>query len=277
MNMIRLRQLLREFEAGKLLWADPTSIPARRKFFWDTFITKIYGDETEPDSAEERDALNQIYQYLSAVQSTPEKGFSVGVKELPDPKAFVSDLLKLKRKFPKMLDPEHDIDNSLVVSGDDWIFRGMTADVDMLVQVIERTTSWDAPLRNFGWIGINNPDVHIRSRAAGFMSFTTSGLAKAEMFSYTGAEGSASRWNIVIAVPYNSVKTRAVLAPSFIEALSGYDESEIWVLEGSVKPEVLFIRDPWAGIPGTVSLAGKRVAAALQQNPTSPRYNQEFF
>lgn len=276
--MIRLRQLLQEFEVGKLLWADPTSVPDRRKLFWNSYIARIYGDKTEPDTAEEREALDQIYQYISTVFTTGTTGFSVGVRTLPDPAGFVKNLLNLKHKFPEMLDPEHDINGGLRIGGDDWIFRGMTADVDMLVQAIEQTTKWETAALNYynGWIGLVEPNMRVRSRAAGFMSFTTHGLRKASMFAQSSTL-LTDRWPVIATVPYNSVKTRAVLTSSFIDALSGFDEGEIWVLEGSLKPAILYIRDPWLRVRDTMqSPAGKRIGAALQQNSTSPRFNAEF-
>ena len=268
--MIRLRQLLREFEAGKLLWADPENL--RRSGDFEQFLNKVYGGEMEPNTPEEEAALKRIEDYiLNNELKTP-----AGVRTLNQPKKFIKDLLKLKPNFPAMLDPLY---NNPLLNNDSYIYRGMTAELPRIIRTIQQAKSFEkvsiGPQSN-NYILIDRPRVTIKSRAKGFMSFTTGTRTKggpiiADMFVGQNLWADRSRWGVIIRARYSDIADKALLNPAFIEAVGGWGESEIWVLEGRIVPDVLYIRDPFDWADGDLFAANEvknnEVKNALYANP----------
>lgn len=265
--MTRLRQLLYEIQVGNLLWADPENL--RRSGYFERFLNKVYGGEMEPNTPEEEAALKRIEDYiLNNELKTP-----AGVRTLSQPKKFIKDLLKLKPNFPAMLDPLY---NNPLLNNDSYIYRGMTAELPRIIRTIQQAKSFEkvsiGPQSN-NYILIDRPRVTIKSRAKGFMSFTTGtqtkeGLIIADMFVGQNLWADRSRWGVIIRARYSDIADKALLNPAFIEAVGGWGESEIWVLEGRIVPDVLYIRDPFDWTGGDDRLfAANEVKNALYANP----------
>jgi len=268
MSVIRLRKLLQEFEVGNLLWAD--SSDTRRSGYFQKFLNTVYGDEIEPNTPEEAAALERIESFiLNNDIKTPS-----GVRTLNEPKKFIKDLLKLKPKFPAMLDPLY---NNPKLSNDAYIYRGMTTELSIIIHTIQYAKSFERirAQNDNHYISVKHPKVSIKSRAKGFMSFTTgsqklSGLAVADIFTGQNlwSASGAGRWGVIIGIRYGDIADKALLNPEFVEAIGGWGESEIWLLEGKIVPDVLYIRDPfiWYGTDSRATVPNE-IKNALKANP----------
>jgi len=224
--MIRLKDLLKEFEYGNLLWADPSanSDSARYK----DFIDKAYNGKIETDSKEEREMWLALKQYLRYY-------------EKPNPK-LIDTLLALKKKFPSMLD------TSTVINSSNQIYRGMTADINDLLEVIkeassiEKSESTSYSKDYYRLTGINRT---VKSRSEHFISVTYN-LETAAFFANLSYNKNKDRWRIITSTPYSKVENRSLFNPEFLNAVSGLNEEEFWVIGSEIPVTELYIKRPTA-------------------------------
>lgn len=218
--MIRLKDLLKEFEYGNLLWADPSTGSARFK----KFIDKVYNGKIETDSEDERRMWSELKYYL--------KNF-----EKPDPK-LINNLLALKKKFPSMLD------TSTVIDTNSQIYRGMSANINDLLEVIKEASSIEKS-KGTGYskdyyrlTGINR---NITSRSEDFIS-VTSNLDTAAYFSSLTFLKEKDRWRIVTSTPFSKVENRSLFTPEFLKVVTNLNEHEFWVIGSEIPVNELYIK-----------------------------------
>lgn len=219
--MIRLRDILTEFQYGEKLWADPAFASSSRKYR--QFLDRIYNGELEPNTEEETAVFTAIKAYI--INNDKDK-------LRPE---MIDDLLALKREFPDMLDPKtaatHVTD----------VFRGMTVAIDALPGLIEKATNVYSDIAE-DWILLSGIGTDIQSRSeGGFVSFATT-LASAG--SFAGGRSPIDRWPVITRTPYPKVAKRALWNPDFLTTLAGYDESEIWLIGQRIPVQDMYIWNP---------------------------------
>ena len=223
--MIKLKDILKEFEYGDKLWADPMGgmdITTKLTRYQD-FIKKIYNNDIEYNTPEEAKVLKAIVSYLK-----------YNNKEGINP--YLDELLKLKKKFPNILDPKSSNRTK------DKLYRGMTGVVDVIVKYIESAKEVkEVTIKGSNWILLKDVSAIVTSRAAGgFVSMTTS-INKSVEFGFASSE---DRWPIITETPYISLESSVIWNPEYLATLSKYDESEIWFLGNSFPATNIYIYNP---------------------------------
>ena len=222
--MIKLKDILKEFDFGDKLWADDaygsSSGPYRN------LIQRMYNGEYEKDTPEEMELWSAIKDYLKSADKD----------EVSTREGEIKELLSLKKRFPQMLDPATDI------SAGEAIFRGMTADLDKVVEYIGQATrihDWGMDSR---WIMLKGVQATVRSRSdQGFISATYKSNT-ARDFAQMNQRG--NRYPVIATSPYAKVAGRSIIAPSFATVLAGYDEGEFWILGNKIESQNLIIANP---------------------------------
>lgn len=221
MRMIKLRDILAEFQYGEKLWADPAFASSSGNYR--RFLERLYNGELEPNTKEE----TAVFMAIKAYIINNDKG-------MLRPK-MISDLLALKREFPDMLDPK--TADTRVTD----VFRGMTVAIDALPGLIEKATNVYTDISE-DWILLSGIGTDIESRSeGGFVSFATT-LRSAG--SFAGGRSPIGRWPVITRTPYPKVAKGALWNPDFLTALAGYDESEIWLIGQRFPVQDLYIWNP---------------------------------
>jgi hypothetical protein len=218
--MIRLKDLLQEFEYGRLLWADPAYASSSGKYR--AFIDKAYKGAMEKDSAEEAQLWTQLQYYLKHNQ-----------KDGLDLKAF-AELARMKADFPAILEPG--------LRPDDMVYRGMTIPLEQAVELVADPKVFVVP-RSTDWYTAKPVDRNIESRSKGFIS-VSSDRRLAAGFVSTG-RSYPGRWPVITCTPYSAIADKAFMNPDFLTAVGGYEEQEVWVLGQALPVTELQIRSPW--------------------------------
>ena len=223
--MIKLKNILSEFDFGDKLWADSAYGSSSGPYA--NLISLMYGkDGYEDDTREEMDLWSAVKDYLKDAEKD-------GVSRRRDD---VKELLSLKKRFPRMLDPRTDIGVS------DTIYRGMTAELDQIIKYISQATSIEQYQGQFRWLLLKGVRPTITSRSdQGFISATWK-QKQAQDFGIMNQRG--TRYPIVAMSPYNMVANKSIIAPSYATMLSGYDEGEFWILGDTMQSEGLLIGNP---------------------------------
>jgi hypothetical protein len=217
--MIRLRDILAEFEYGRLLWADP---PATSSGKYRAFIDTAYKGAMEKDSMEEAQLWTQLLYYLKHNQ-----------KDGLDLKAF-AELARMKADFPAILEPG--------LRPDDMVYRGMTIPLEQAVELVADPKVFVVP-RSTDWYAAKPVVRNIESRSKGFIS-VSSDRRLAAGFVSTG-RSYPGRWPVIACTPYSAIADKAFMNPDFLTAVGGYEEQEVWVLGQALPVTELQIRSPW--------------------------------
>lgn len=147
--MIKLQDLLREFDYGKSLWANK-QLGSRLQ------DRGLYSPKHEPDTAEETAILRGIKDYLIS-------NSSAGIRY-----ETLQQLLQLKSKFPVILDP------LTSVSANNMLYRGMSSDIDRLRDHVISAKHIHVKHLTARWIRLEGVNASIQSRnTSGFISMTT--------------------------------------------------------------------------------------------------------
>ena len=228
--MIKLKDLLKEFEYGDKLWAEPQGgvgiAPSSNRYR--DFIKKIYNDDIEYNTPEEEAVLKAVASYIEHNDKT-----------VVNP--YVNDLFQLKKKFPDILDPK-----SSSKTGDK-LYRGMTAHADTIVKYIESAKSIeevtvdDFALVSRGkhkWIYLKGINAVVKSRnKAGFISLTTS-IESAALFGSFASD----RCPVITETPYTGIASSVIWNPEYLATLSNYaEEMEVWCLGNSIPSTNIYI------------------------------------
>jgi hypothetical protein len=236
--MIKLRDILAEYEFGKLLWADPAYVSSSGRYR--RFIDKAYKGALEKDATDEALLWMQLQDYLKLNQ-----------KDALDMRAF-SELSLMKKRFPAMLDPG--------LSADDLAYRGMTLPLDQTAALVSDPKVMIKP-RHEDWYYLAPIKRNIESRSEGFISVSAD-WDKASSFAL--GRSPIGRWPIVTTTVYKDVAPNAFMNPEFITTIGGYKEEEFWIL-GSTLPVVgIHIQSPWRAGPLPKNREAETIAKALE-------------
>ena len=221
-------EYLNELDYGKLLFADPAYVSSSGRY--KKLATDMYGDEREKDTDEERNLWARIKDHLK----NNDKKIALNKKDF-------NTLLKMKKKFPDMLDP------STEIKPNDMIWRGQSASVNQVVDWIEnaKTVDWfkfgdhDYVSNEFIALDIKK---EVKSRNDnGFVSVSQLwDLAG----SFAGFTHHQNRWPITVGTQFKNVANKAILAPDFAATMSGYKESETWIIGNSIPATTILVKSP---------------------------------
>jgi hypothetical protein len=211
--MIKLKDILKELEYGEKLFADPSYGTSSGRY--QNLIKQMYDGETEPDTDEENSLFLKLKDYIKQ-----NKWYNDTTKEL-------DDLLKLKAKFPRMLDPASEVEGNMV-------YRGTNLPPKKIMELIEgKKGEWgdrDDKIFNISSI------LYSRNKS-GYISYTTKSYV-AVQFAFSNFIDDKS-WPVVVGVPYNEIADRALLHPDFAIDLGGYGEDEFLVKGNDMPMEEL--------------------------------------
>lgn len=224
--MIRLKNLLKEFEYGSRLFADPKDENLVNAEFLDDLIAK-----PEPNTEDEKKLLKALSDYFS---KDVVKNLDINI---------LKKLLQLKSKFPKILDPKKSRNAG-------YAYRGTTIGIDTLLKAIDNGSLFKHSYNVYVIDKIDNPKITIQSKGStGYLSFTAE-IVYAESFAIGNMAGNRYK-NLIkqklfpITVEISSKNPNLLFNPVFVRALSGYDEEEILLIDTKYTPDAIFLTDPY--------------------------------
>lgn len=220
--MIRLKDLLKEFEYGSQLFADPKDENLVNVEFLDALIAK-----PEPNTEDEKKLLKALSDY-----------FSEGVVKTLDIN-ILKKLLQLKSKFPKILDPKKSRNAG-------FAYRGTTIGIDTLLKAID---SGKLQQQSRYIFVIDDPKITIQSKGStGYLSFSVE-MVDAEIFA-VGARSGDRYKNLIkqklfpITAEISSKNPNLLFNPEFVRVLSEYDEEETLLIDTKYTPGAIILTDP---------------------------------
>jgi len=263
--MKSLKQVLKEFDYGKKLFADPKTIAGatgeEEKYKQWLASRGIRPDDYEADTDEELQALRRIARYI-------EDGAEIyGTKSAE----FIGKHGKfLKAKFPEIMDPEHGGKIST-------LYRGASMPVDAVVQAIGKDAEYQKRIKPGGdlyeyimlnpanwydyidefrtkqkpeygggwWTAINYSGEAVSRNDQGFLSTTTAqDIAKSFGSSSIIKKIKDKRWSAIISIPFDKVRAKAFINPQWAAYIAEYEESEVWILGDALPVDALWVRSP---------------------------------
>lgn len=227
--MIKLIDLLKEFEFGEKLFADPDDpiVSRGNSTEWTAFMRKVYNNNYESNTNDETYLLNAIKTYLN---SSDKKDIT------PD---MLKDLLTIRNKFPNILMPPSHITT---------LYRGMTMDMNSLIKIVQDATEIKKEGHDDKRLILKDISRTITSRAKDFISMSTdrriaerfpAGLA----FNISALLDSG-RYPIIVVVDIQDVKDKVLMNPDFLDAVIGFRESECWIVGSDLPAKDLIIINP---------------------------------
>ena len=231
---MKLKRLIKEFEAGDKLFADRGN-NAGSTTNWKNWIEKMYAPDYEPNTEDE----DKLLTLLSAYLENPDAGdFSSALN--------LKDLLPLKKKFPKVLDPsvpstarERAGGGSTDLAGyNNHVWRGATMKLSTLQKLLPKGEWYGSPAHDWS-AGFVNPGITYKSRGSyGFTSFSQSS-AQASVF-----KGKYDEQRVSVIIGIKNTHPKLLFTPGFMNALSRYAEYETLFVGKAVKPDIIIINDP---------------------------------
>ena len=270
--MKSLKQVLKEFDYGNKLFADPNTIDTatgeEEKYKQWLASRGIRPDDYEADTDEELQALIRIARYI-------EDGSELYGKKSAE---FIAKHGKfLKAKFPEIMDPEHGGKIST-------LYRGASMPVDAVVQAIGKDAEYQKRIKpggdlyeyimmnpstwydyipefrskyrhgasaietRFGgsyWIGINYSGEVTSRNKQGFLSTTTApAIAKSFGAGAIIKKIESKRWSAIVSIPFAEVRAKAFINPQWAAYIAEYEESEVWILGDALPVDALWVRSP---------------------------------
>lgn len=211
--MIKLKDILKELEYGEKLFADPSYGTSSGRY--QNLIKQMYDGETESDTEEENNLFLKLKDYVKQ-----NIWYNDTTKEL-------DDLLKLKAKFPRMLDPASEVEGNMV-------YRGTNLPPKKIMELIEgKKGEWGKQDDKI----FNISDILYSRNKSGYISYTTKPKV-AIQFAFSNFIDDKS-WPVVVGVPYNEIADRALINPEFAIDLGGYGENEFLVKGNDIPMEEL--------------------------------------
>jgi len=224
--MIRLKDLLKEFEYGNKLFADIEDESLINPEILDKLIAKPEEENTE----DEKKLLKVLSSYFS---KDVLKSIDVTI---------LKKLLALKSKFPKILDPFKGR------RGLDLAYRGTTIGIDTLLKAIN---NGNLAKDGYNTYVINNPKITIQSKGStGYLSFSVE-MVDADSFALTRMLGNR-RINLIkqglfpVTVEVSLKNPNFLFNTEFVRAVSEYDEDEILLIDTKYTPSAIYMTNPYS-------------------------------
>ena len=210
--MIKLKDLLKEFEFGEKLFADPDdpAISRGNSTEWSAFMRKVYSNNYESNTDDETYLLKAIKTYLN---DSNKKDIT------PD---MLRELLSIRNKFPNILMPPSYITT---------LYRGMTMDIKSLIKIVQDTAEIVKEGHNDNRLVLKGVSRTITSRSLNFTSMSTDRRI-AERFPSGNVDSifASGRYPVLAVVDIQDVEDRVLMNPEFLDAIIGFRESECWIV-----------------------------------------------
>lgn len=224
--MIKLVDLLKEFEFGKKLFADPDdpAISRGNSTEWSAFMRKVYSNNYESNTDDETYLLNAIKTYLN---DSNKKDIT------PD---MLRELLSIRNKFPNILMPPSHITT---------LYQGMTMDINSLIKIVQGTAEIVKEGYNDNRLILKGVSRTITSRSKDFISMSTDRrIAERFPSGNTNSTFADGRYLVLAAVDIQDVKDKVLMNPEFLDAIIGFRESECWIVGSDIPVSDLIIINP---------------------------------
>ena len=223
-----LNKALKELDYGQNLFADPTV----KQLFTQRGTTKfpppnqyqefLHGDPESPNTEEEMAVLTDI------VNFTREN-----YNNIEDFKNNAQELLALKSKFPKMLDPKQGKNTGKLV------YRGATIPISVLQKLASKI---NPAIGEKGLHTIENPGIKITpSSRRGIHSFSASLMQALDFMDVTAGKHNRPKFRIPVVFAIDSSEPNLLLNPDFLDALSIFNEQEAMLIGDSFTPKEIYI------------------------------------
>ena len=261
---MKLEQLYRDIQerldVGDKLWAD---VDGGGKKSWNDFISKLYAPDFEPNTEDEEKVLGLLMNYFRTNKSS---GLEI----------YLKDLLPLKSKFPKILDPQAQDyipaaseETEWVSNGGDYVWRGATMPLNQAQKLIRDAEYKHTRMFSDRGFVINQPNITYVSRGErGFTSFS-SDLRGAIQFK--GKMGSDA-----VSVIYGVKKSNPnlVMNPDASDSISMFKENETLYVGDNVQPDVVIIND--VRIIGKMYQEARPWIKAIEDDTDSPPMKSQW-
>ena len=263
---MKLEQLYRDIQerldVGDKLWADEGGVAVLLKR-WKGFIEKLYAPDYEPNTEDEEKVLGLLMNYFRTNKSS---GLEI----------YLKDLLPLKSKFPKILDPQAQDyipaaseETEWVSNGGDYAWRGATMPLSQAQKLIRDAEYKHTRMFSDRGFVINQPNITYVSRGErGFTSFS-SDLRGAIQFK--GKMGSDA-----VSVIYGVKKSNPnlVMNPDASDSISMFKENETLYVGDNVQPDVVIIND--VRIIGKMYQEARPWIKAIEDDTDSPPMKSQW-
>ena len=261
MKLEQLYKSIREkLNVGDKLWAD---VDGGGKKSWNDFISKLYAPDFEPNTEDEEKVLGLLMNYFRTNKSS---GLEI----------YLKDLLPLKSKFPKILDPQlqgyipaASEDTEWVSNGGDYAWRGATMPLSQAQKLIRDAEYKHTRMFSDRGFVINQPNITYVSRGErGFTSFS-SDLRGALQFK--GKMGSDA-----VSVIYGVKKSNPnlIMNPDASDSISMFKENETLYVGDNVQPDVVIIND--VRIMGQMYQEARPWIKAIEDDTSSPPMRSQW-
>jgi len=238
MKLEQIYKNIREkLNVGDKLWADENPKLPGLDTYLVNYLKNLYSPDFEPNTKDEDELLRILQAYFYE---------NTGAKDLGK---LLKDLLPLKSKFPKILDPTQSKD--VGESGKPWqtgyegyAWRGATiklSDLQRLIpqsNLIGQVNAKDPKRIRLDGISIDNPNLVYTSRGGyGFTSFS--------LDAYTAGHFKGQFDDDRVSVVYGVKLTdpNLIMNPDMSNLLSKYTEYETLYVGNKVKPDVIIVTD----------------------------------
>jgi len=217
-SMLSLTNILREFEYGKQLFNDPKTVTkVLRNTNKNDIDWMVY--PLERDTAEEREFLQKLVGYMRGI-SWYDDGSGTDLYGGSDMLPALKELLKLKRKFPRILDPASRFKYYSAADqlSNSHYYRGATISLETFHKL-----NWQyKPFRGGGIFVAEGQSKTLRPRSSrGFYSFSAEfGIANRVARNKTASKlYKTRRMSCIIATRSNH--RNMLFNPDFLAAIAG--------------------------------------------------------
>ena len=234
---MKLEQLYKDIQerldVGDKLFAD-NEVEIKQDF--QKFIEKVYAPDFEPNTEDENELIATFREYFKS-----NKSGGLGI--------YLKDLVPLKSKFPKILDPRAQDstpaasgETEWVSNGGDYAWRGATMPLSQAQKLIRDAEYQHSPFFSDRGFVINQPNITYVSRGErGFTSFSADLKGALNFKGRIGFRGEGLAVSVIYGVKKSN--PNLILNPDMVDSLSPFKENETLYVGDNVEPDVVIIND----------------------------------
>jgi hypothetical protein len=227
------KNIQERLDVGDKLFAD-NEVEIKQDF--QKFIEKVYAPDFEPNTEDENELIATFREYFKS-----NKSGGLGI--------YLKDLVPLKSKFPKILDPRAQDstpaaseETEWVSNGGDYAWRGATMPLSQAQKLIRDAEYQHSPFFSDRGFVINQPNITYISRGErGFTSFSADLKGALNFKGRIGFRGEGLAVSVIYGVKKSN--PNLILNPDMADSLSPFKENETLYVGDNVEPDVVIIND----------------------------------
>lgn len=227
------KNIQERLDVGNKLFAD-NEVEIKQDF--QKFIEKVYAPDFEPNTEDENELIATFREYFKS-----NKSGGLGI--------YLKDLVPLKSKFPKILDPRAQDstpaaseETEWVSNGGDYAWRGATMPLSQAQKLIRDAEYQHSPFFSDRGFVINQPNITYISRGErGFTSFSADLKGALNFKGRIGFRGEGLAVSVIYGVKKSN--PNLILNPDMADSLSPFKENETLYVGDNVEPDVVIIND----------------------------------